>query len=92
MAQLRAQTLLGAIASADVARACTELADVRLPALESLVLRRALAAALELGGDAEAAAKEAAQVVVQRDRLLASLAGSALPASVYRGEGSALHA
>jgi len=92
MAQLRAQTLLGAIASVDVARACTELADVRLPALESLVLRRALAAALELGGDAEAAAKEAAQVVVQRDRLLASLAGSALPASVYRGEGSALHA
>ena len=90
--RLRAQIQLGSVAAADVARAHTELADVRLPALESLVLRRALAAAIALGGDATVAAEETAHVVAQRERLLASLAGSEMPASVYLGTGSALHA
>ena len=76
--RLRAQVQLNAVASADLARAVAELADSRVPALESTVLWQALVDALNAVGQVDEAEAQAAGLAAQRTRLLASL--SAHPA------------
>ncbi len=89
--RLRAQVSTGAVAAADLQRARSELADVRLPALESLLLRAALVEALATGGQAEAARTEAARLRVERERLLASLDSAPMSRQALVQAGSALH-
>jgi DNA-binding winged helix-turn-helix (wHTH) protein/tetratricopeptide (TPR) repeat protein len=63
----------GTAAPADLARALVELADDRLPALESLVLRQALVQALQAAGRATEADEQAKLAAHHRARLSASL-------------------
>ena len=64
-----------AAAAADLARALAELADARLPALEGLVLRQALAESLRRAGRSGEACEQAALAAAERERLAASLRG-----------------
>lgn len=72
--RLRAQCLAGTVAEADVARAHAELLDSRTSALESLVLRRALAEALAANGHSAAAQVQQAQLRHHLQQLAATLA------------------
>lgn len=74
--RLRAQRQLGIVSAVDLGRADRELADSRLPALESVVLRQTLVDALNAAGQPEAAASHAVLLAEHRSRLAASLAGA----------------
>ena len=74
--RLRAQWQLGVVSAVDLERAGRELADSRLPALESVVLRQTLVDALNAAGQPDAAATHAALLAEHRSRLVASLAGA----------------
>jgi len=67
------QQVHGAAAEADLARALHELSDDRLPALDGLSLRQALAAALLGAGRLGEAGEQARLAAVQRERLAGSL-------------------
>jgi DNA-binding winged helix-turn-helix (wHTH) protein/tetratricopeptide (TPR) repeat protein len=73
--RLRAKVATGGDVAADVRRALEELADSRVPALESTVLRKSLAAALAHSGRSAAAAEQLALLASHRDRLSESLSG-----------------
>ena len=72
--RLRAQWHLGRVAAADLDRAERELADSRLPALESVVLRQTLVDALIAANQPEAATAHALKLAEHRSRLVTSLA------------------
>lgn len=74
--RLRAQWQLGIVSAVDLERAGRELADSRLPALESVVLRQTLVDALIAAGQPEVAATHTALLTEHRSRLVASLAGA----------------
>ena len=74
--RLRARQLVhGAASAEDLARARAELSDDRLPALDGLVLRQALAEALRGASRHEEAEEQARLAAAQRARLAASLQG-----------------
>jgi tetratricopeptide (TPR) repeat protein len=74
--RLRAQQLVhGAALAEDLARARADLSDDRLPALDGLVLRHALAEALGGAGQPEEAEEQARLAAAKRARLAASLQG-----------------
>lgn len=74
--RLRAQCAAGAVADTDIQRAQADLLDSRTPALESLVLRRALADALLALGRQGAAAAQQALLLQHAQQLAATLAGA----------------
>jgi DNA-binding winged helix-turn-helix (wHTH) protein len=88
--RLRAQIETGAVVATDVARAHAELADVRRPALESILLRGALVAALDHGGQADLAYAEARLLARERERLLASFDGTPVTRAMVASNASAL--
>ena len=86
--RLRAQIAIRTVALVDLQRARAELADVRLPALESLLLRNALVA----GGNAREASFEYALLTAERERLIASMAETPMTGAMLESQGSALSA